>query len=132
MIKTRCRKIFVNVEKHFKGYTCKEMKKPSVTKLYSVGFNHNPELPNKKRIRMIKPFWRNIFFKRITKHSNWLRKFWDHSVFHNERVGVVPRPINQKITKSPPIRVPSTNFLHPTHKSFTSPPPPPPHTPPKN
>ena len=30
-------------------------------------------------------------------------------------------PINQKMTKSPPIRVPSTTFLHPTHKSLTSP-----------
>ena len=27
--------------------------------------------------------------------------------------------INQKMTKSPLIRVPSTNFLHPPHKSFT-------------
>ena len=37
-------------------HTCKELKKPSVTKTYSVGFNHNPELPNKKQIQMIKPF----------------------------------------------------------------------------
>ena len=27
---------------------------------YSVGLNRNPELPNKKRIQMIKSFWRNI------------------------------------------------------------------------
>ena len=28
---------------------------------YPVGFNHNPQLLNKKkRIQMIKPFWRNF------------------------------------------------------------------------
>ena len=37
-------------------HTCKEIQKPSVSKTYSVGFNHNAELPNKKLIQMIKPF----------------------------------------------------------------------------
>ena len=59
LIKTICRNIFENMLKHkleFKGHTLvKELQKPSVIKTYSVGFNHNHELPNKKGIKIINP-----------------------------------------------------------------------------
>ena len=32
--------------------------------------------------------------------------------------GLGSPPINQKMAKSPPIRVPVTKFLHPPHKNF--------------
>ena len=47
--------IYVNV-KSKTTHTCKELQKPSVTKTHSAGFDHNPKLPNKKRIQMLKSF----------------------------------------------------------------------------
>ena len=123
MIKKRCRNIFENVWKHkldFKGHTCKELQKPSVTKTYSAGFNHNPELSIKKRIRMIRSFWKNVF----VNDSSILIGLENFGATVSSIMGRLGwySPINQKMTKSSPIRVPSTKFLHPTHKSLTYPP----------
>ena len=57
-----CKSYFLNFKKHkldFKG--CLERtQKPSVTKNWSVGFNHDAGLPYKKLIQKIKPFWWNF------------------------------------------------------------------------
>ena len=45
--------------------TRKESQNPSVTKTYSVGFNH-VELLNKRWIQIIKPFWRYFMKKNQT------------------------------------------------------------------
>ena len=95
------------------SFTLKQLQKPSVTKSHFVGLNHDAELPYKKWIQEMKPFWRNFILQcssnRI-KQSDWLGKIWSHRFFHYGWGGVVLLPISKKITKSTPIRVPTLNF----------------------
>ena len=61
-----------------------------------------------------------ILCKRI-KYSNWLRKFWDQRVSIQGGLRWSSPHQSKNEEKSSSIRIPSIKYLHPPHKSLTTP-----------